>query len=70
MRARCNNPSQKRLDFLVGRSKTPPVFSSLFTEGEDETSGLVCSYYTCTYDLDGRLMRAARMNNTRFDAKK
>lgn len=39
-------------------------------EGRGQTKRFVCSYHAWAYDLDGALMRAARMKNAGFDAKK
>ncbi|MEP5728783.1 MAG: SRPBCC family protein [Sulfitobacter sp.] len=38
-------------------------------QGRGNTKRFVCSYHAWTYDLDGGLMRAARMKNAGFDAK-
>ncbi|MGX9355883.1 aromatic ring-hydroxylating oxygenase subunit alpha [Roseobacteraceae bacterium S113] len=38
-------------------------------EGTGNTKRFVCSYHAWAYDLDGGLMRAARMKNAGFDAK-
>ncbi|MFK7838523.1 MAG: SRPBCC family protein [Sulfitobacter sp.] len=38
-------------------------------EGSGNTKRFVCSYHAWAYDLDGGLMRAARMKNAGFDAK-
>ncbi len=38
-------------------------------EGCGNTKRFVCSYHAWAYDLDGGLMRAARMKNAGFDAK-
>ena len=38
-------------------------------EGRGNTKRFVCSYHAWAYDLDGALMRAARMKNAGFDAK-
>ncbi|MEX3015714.1 aromatic ring-hydroxylating dioxygenase subunit alpha [Gymnodinialimonas hymeniacidonis] len=38
-------------------------------EGRGNTKRFVCSYHAWAYDLDGGLMRAARMKNAAFDAK-
>ena len=37
-------------------------------EGKGNTKRFVCSYHAWAYDLDGALMRAARMKNAGFDA--
>lgn len=39
-------------------------------EGNGNTKRFVCSYHAWAYDLDGSLMRAARMRNAGFDAGK
>ncbi len=41
----------------------------LLAEGSGNTKRFVCSYHAWTYNLDGGLMRAARMKNAGFDAK-
>ncbi len=38
-------------------------------EGSGNTKRFVCSYHAWSYDLDGGLLRAARMKNAGFDAK-
>ncbi|MEP4196769.1 MAG: aromatic ring-hydroxylating dioxygenase subunit alpha [Aliishimia sp.] len=38
-------------------------------EGSGNTKRFVCSYHAWAYDLNGGLMRAARMKNAGFDAK-
>ena len=38
-------------------------------EGRGSTKRFVCSYHAWAYDLDGGLLRAARMKNAGFDAK-
>ena len=38
-------------------------------EGSGNTKRFVCSYHAWAYDLDGGLLRAARMKNAGFDAK-
>lgn len=38
-------------------------------EGSGHTKRFVCSYHAWAYDLDGGLMRAARMKNAGFDTK-
>ena len=38
-------------------------------EGKGNTKRFVCSYHAWAYDLDGGLLRAARMRNAGFDAK-
>lgn len=39
-------------------------------EGRGQTKRFVCSYHAWAYGLDGGLLRAARMKNAGFDAKK
>lgn len=38
-------------------------------EGRGNVHRFVCSYHAWAYDLDGSLIRAARMKNARFDSK-